>query len=82
MINLTSTPAGFASWQAKNGATGQTLAQDHDGVSNGVEYFLGGPNGNTTGFTPLPPLISRPLARHLRPDRGKPGRRRHGHNRL
>lgn len=53
---LTVTAAGFDSWQTKNGATGQTLAQDHDGdgVSNGIEYFLVGPNGNSTGFTPLP----------------------------
>ena len=28
---------------------------DHDGVPNGIEYFIGGPSGNTTGFTgPLP----------------------------
>ena len=48
-------PAGFAAWQAKNG-TSQPLNLDHDndGVPNGIEYFLGGPNGNTTGFTPLP----------------------------
>lgn len=45
----------FASWQSVNGATG-TVAGDHDydGVSDGIEYFLGGPNGNTTGFTALP----------------------------
>ena len=48
--------AGFDLWKITNGATGQTLAQDHDGdgVSNGVEYFIGGPTGNTTGFTVLP----------------------------
>ena len=47
---------GFDSWRTTNGATGQTLAQDHDsdGVSNGIEYFLGGTTGNTTGFTTLP----------------------------
>jgi hypothetical protein len=47
--------SGFASWQAANSTTGG-LADDHDndGVANGIEYFLGGPNGNTTGFTPLP----------------------------
>jgi autotransporter-associated beta strand protein len=53
---LTVTPAtGFSFWQAAN-ATSQTIGEDHDqdGVSNGVEYFLGGPNGNTTGFTALP----------------------------
>jgi hypothetical protein len=50
------TPTGFASWQATNGTTGQTLNLDHDGdgVPNGIEYFLGGPTGNTTGFTALP----------------------------
>jgi hypothetical protein len=39
-----------------NPAPGQTPPDDHDndGVTNGIEYFLGGPSGNTTGFTPLP----------------------------
>ena len=48
--------SGYASWQSINGASGQTLSQDHDndGVPNGIEYFLGGPNGNTTGPTTLP----------------------------
>ena len=46
--------AGYAAWQATNGATG-TINEDHDndGVPNGIEYFLGG-NTNTTGFTALP----------------------------
>ncbi|MCX6876572.1 MAG: DUF6288 domain-containing protein [Verrucomicrobia bacterium] len=45
----------YAGWATANGATGQTMEQDHDhdGVPNGIEYFLGG-NANTTGFTPLP----------------------------
>ncbi|MCF7674164.1 MAG: leucine-rich repeat protein, partial [Akkermansiaceae bacterium] len=45
----------YASWQAANG-TSQTMGQDHDsdGVANGIEYFIGGPNGNTTGLTALP----------------------------
>ena len=54
---LTATPTGgYAGWTSTNGATGQTLDQDHDndGVPNGIEYFLGGPNGHTTGFTALP----------------------------
>lgn len=48
--------AGYTSWATTNGATGQAADLDHDndGVSNGVEYFIGGPTGNTTGFTPLP----------------------------
>jgi autotransporter-associated beta strand protein len=53
---LTATAAlGYSSWASVNGA-GANLNDDHDndGVDNGVEYFLGGPNGNTTGFTPLP----------------------------
>ena len=52
---LTATAAtGFSSWAATNGTAG-TIDQDHDndGVSNGIEYFLGG-NTNTTGFTALP----------------------------
>jgi fibronectin-binding autotransporter adhesin len=56
-LTVTSGPSsgGFDSWQATNGTTGG-LADDHDndGVPNGIEYFLGGPNGNTTGFTALP----------------------------
>lgn len=50
----------FNTWATTNGATGQTLALDHDndGVSNGVEYFIGGPTGNTTGFTPVPGIIT------------------------
>jgi fibronectin-binding autotransporter adhesin len=50
---------GYASWSAVNGA-GANLNDDHDtdGVPNGVEYFLGGPNGNTTGFTALPSVTN------------------------
>jgi autotransporter-associated beta strand protein len=46
---------GYPVWAAVNGA-GANLNDDHDndGVPNGVEYFLGGPNGNTTGSTALP----------------------------
>jgi autotransporter-associated beta strand protein len=46
---------GYASWAGVNGA-GPNLNDDHDndGVANGIEFFLGGPNGNTTGFTALP----------------------------
>jgi autotransporter-associated beta strand protein len=52
---LTATPAGgYSAWQTAN-STAQTIDLDHDndGVSNGVEYFLGG-NTDTTGFTALP----------------------------
>lgn len=53
---VTNGPAGYSSWATANGVTGQIADQDHDsdGVSNGVEYFIGGPSGNTTGFTALP----------------------------
>jgi hypothetical protein len=49
----------FAAWATTNGAGSQTMAQDHDndGVSNGIEYFLGG-NTNTTGFTALPGVVN------------------------
>ena len=55
-VTFVAAPAGYSGWQASNGATGQTPDQDHDkdGVPNGIEYFIGGPNGNTTGPTPLP----------------------------
>ncbi|MGL5019972.1 MAG: beta strand repeat-containing protein [Luteolibacter sp.] len=52
---ITVSPAGFSAWQTAN-VTSQTIDLDHDsdGVSNGVEFFLGGTT-NTTGFTtPLP----------------------------
>jgi len=45
---------GFAAWQAANNTTGGLDDDhDHDGVSNGIEYFLGG-GSDTTGFTKLP----------------------------
>ena len=50
---------GYGAWASLNGA-GVNLDDDHDGdgVTNGVEYFLGGPNGNTTGFTALPSVVN------------------------
>ncbi len=50
---------GFPSWVTVNGAGSQIPSADHDkdGVPNGIEYFLGGPAGITTGFTPLPAPI-------------------------
>jgi fibronectin-binding autotransporter adhesin len=60
-LTVTSGPSsgGFASWQTANNATGG-LDDDHDndGVTNGIEYFIGGPGGNTTGFTPLPGVVN------------------------
>ena len=51
--------AAYASWGTLNGASSNmTDDHDNDGVNNGVEYFIGGPNGNTTGFTPLPSVVS------------------------
>ena len=49
----------FTIWQSLNGSTG-TIADDHDndGVPDGIEYFVGGPNGNTTGQTPLPAITN------------------------
>lgn len=53
-----SAPAGYSSWASAN-STSQTLDLDHDndGVSNGVEYFLGG-NTDTTGFTATPGVVN------------------------
>ncbi|HSP42322.1 MAG TPA: autotransporter-associated beta strand repeat-containing protein, partial [Luteolibacter sp.] len=47
--------SGFDTWKTVNSATGG-LNDDHDGdgVTNGVEYFIGGPTGDTNGFTALP----------------------------
>ena len=52
---LTLAVSGYASWASLNGA-GTNLSDDHDndGVANGIEYFIGGPSGNTTGITVLP----------------------------
>lgn len=50
-------PAGYPNWQSQNN-TGDTMDQDHDqdGVANGIEYFLVGPQGNSTGLTTLPAI--------------------------
>jgi fibronectin type 3 domain-containing protein len=49
---------GFSGWQLANSTAGG-LDEDHDGdgVANGIEYFLGG-DSNTTGFTPLPGVVT------------------------
>jgi hypothetical protein len=48
-------PAGYALWQSNNNTSGaMNLDHDHDGVSNGIEYFLVGPQVNSTGFNTLP----------------------------
>ncbi len=53
---VVSVGAGYSSWATLNGAGSQTMDQDHDndGMPNGIEYFIGGPNGNTTGLTANP----------------------------
>jgi autotransporter-associated beta strand protein len=58
-LTVATGPAGYGSWATLNGA-GVNLDDDHDGdgVKNGVEYFLGGPSGNTTGFTALPGMVN------------------------
>lgn len=58
IVTLETLGAGYGSWATANDA-GANLNDDHDGdgVPNGVEYFLGGPNGITTGFTALPGVI-------------------------
>lgn len=52
---VSATGSGYESWASLNGAS-TTANEDHDndGVANGVEFFIGGAGGNTTGFTPLP----------------------------
>ena len=58
LVGAPSGESGFATWQTLNGTTGGYEADhDNDGVANGIEYFLGGPNANTTGFTPLPDVV-------------------------
>ncbi len=55
---ITGAPTGYAAWQAANSTTSAIDDDhDHDGVSNGVEYFLGGTT-NTTGFTALPGVVN------------------------
>ena len=60
-LNLKALPANnYNAWATANDATGQAanLDHDHDGVPNGIEYFLGGPAGITTGFTALPGITT------------------------
>lgn len=48
-------PAGYSLWQSNNNTSGaMNLDHDQDGVSNGIEYFLVGPQANSTGFNTLP----------------------------
>ena len=48
----------YATWQFTNGTAGGLEADhDNDGGSNGVEFFLVGPTGNSTGFTTLPSVV-------------------------
>jgi hypothetical protein len=50
--------ATFTSWQTANSTAGSfTADHDNDGVSNGIEYFLGG-NSNTSGQTTLPGITN------------------------
>lgn len=51
---ITAPSGGFGAWQTANN-TSSAMNEDHDGdgVSNGIEYFVGG-NSNTTGITLLP----------------------------
>jgi hypothetical protein len=56
----TGAASNYAGWLAANpDAAGQAADQDHDndGVSNGVEYFLGG-TASTTGLTHLPGVVN------------------------
>lgn len=47
----------FAMWQSANGTSaGFSQDSDNDGVSNGIEFFLGGPS-NTSGSTVLPSIV-------------------------
>ena len=58
VLSVTIGPAaGYTSWTSANGATGQTMDQDHDGdgVKNGIEYFMG-QTGST--FTANPAAVS------------------------
>ncbi len=57
-VTYTLPVTGFALWQQVNGTEGAlNLDHDGDGVSNGVEYFLGG-SANTTGPTTLPAVTN------------------------
>jgi hypothetical protein len=49
--------AGYPAWQLSNNTMG-AMDQDHDqdGVANGIEYFLVGPQANSTGLTTVPSI--------------------------
>jgi autotransporter-associated beta strand protein len=56
VIVISDPPIGYSGWAEANGATGQTMDQDHDndGVDNGIEYFMD-ETGST--FTPNPAAV-------------------------
>jgi len=58
VVSVTSGPSGysFTSWADANGASGQTMDQDHDGdgVKNGIEYFMG---ATGSAFTANPAAV-------------------------
>jgi hypothetical protein len=55
---MTVTATGYSLWKITNGTTGGiNLDHDGDGVANGIEYFIGGPSGVTTGFTAVPTVV-------------------------
>ena len=52
------TQINYPSWQSKNQTTGPMDADhDNDGIPNGIEYFLVGPKGNSTGLTSVPGMV-------------------------
>jgi autotransporter-associated beta strand protein len=59
-LTVTSGPAAsFAAWQLVQNITGAINADhDQDGVANGIEYFLHGLSGNSTGSTTLPSVVN------------------------
>jgi fibronectin-binding autotransporter adhesin len=65
MVSVTTgAAAGFSSWADANGASGQTMDEDHDGdgVDNGVEYFMGETGSSfTTNPAPVSGTVTWPM---------------------
>lgn len=61
-LTVSSSPAGYAAWEATNGlaGAGSTADSDDDGIPNGIEFVIGGdPSGPESDSTALLPTSAK-----------------------